>query len=111
MAMHKLVAVTISIGSPFILWYVLYLVTRYSAINMRRVVPWIRFLRWITWLTTGALFLMNLGLARFPSHYAFLSLGFSSGVGLIDSWAIKRFAPEKMSAAAEGYWPSKPESS
>jgi hypothetical protein len=92
---HKLVLATIFGGSPFVLWLVLYLVARHCAINMRRVVPWIRVLRWLTWATTALLLLMGLVLARFPSSYGFLSLGCSSGVMLVDIWATTRFpAPE-----------------
>jgi hypothetical protein len=106
MLMDKLAAASMSIGSPYILWLALYLIARYSAINMRRVVPWIRALRWFTWFTTGAMFLMHFLSVRFPAIYAFLSLGFSSGVMLVDTWAIRRFAPERISAAEAGYWPS-----
>ena len=45
------------IGAPLILWAMLYLIARYSALNMRLVVPWIRTLRWLTWLTTMCCFL------------------------------------------------------
>jgi hypothetical protein len=95
---HKLVLTTISIGSPFILWAMLYLIARYSAVNMRRVVPWVRTLRWLTWFTTATLLTMGVVLPHFP--YGFLSLGFSSGVMLIDIWVIKRFAPNH-----RGIWP------
>jgi hypothetical protein len=97
MATHKLVAGAIFIGSPYVLWLVLFLVAHYAQINMRRIVPWIRAIRWFTSLITGVLILMYLVRAGFPPIYAYLSLGFSSGVVLIDTWAIKKFAPERMS--------------
>ncbi|MFZ3277612.1 MAG: hypothetical protein WB249_02615 [Candidatus Sulfotelmatobacter sp.] len=95
---HKLVLLTISIGAPLILWAMLYLIARYSALNMRLVVPWIRTLRWLTWLTTMVLLFMGFVLPYFP--YGFLSLCVSLGVMLIDTWAIKRFAPNH-----RGIWP------
>jgi hypothetical protein len=91
MVLHKLVLATIFLGSPYILLLVLYLTARYSAIAMRQVVPWITALRWLTWLTTAVLLLMGLVLAHFPLSYGFLSLCFSSGVILVDGWAVHRF--------------------
>jgi hypothetical protein len=91
---HKLVLAMISLGSPFALWCVLYLTARFSAINMRRIVPWIRVLRRLASWATLALFLLVL--AGLPSSYAYLSLGFSSGVILIYSWAIKRFDSDQL---------------
>jgi hypothetical protein len=70
---------------------VLYVTARYSAIDMRQVVPWIRALRWLAWLTTAVLLLMGLVLAHFPFRYGFLSLRFSSGVILVDRGAVTRF--------------------
>jgi hypothetical protein len=35
---HKLVLATISLGSAFILWAALYLIARYSAVNLRWIV-------------------------------------------------------------------------
>jgi hypothetical protein len=110
MVMHKLVVAAIFFGSPYILFLVLSLIARYSAINMRQIVPWIRALRWLTWFTTAALFLMHFVLARFPSTYAFLALAFSSGVILIDIWASARFVPERISPAGTGFSASRPES-
>ena len=107
---HKLVLVTIFFGVPDVLWLVLFMIARYSAFNMRRIVPWLRVLRWGTWFTTSVLFLMCFVLARVPSIYFFLSLGFSSGMIPIHRWAVKRFAPERIFGAGWGFWPSKPES-
>jgi hypothetical protein len=100
MVMHKLVLASIFFGTPYILLLVLYLIARYSAVDMRRIVPWIRVLRWLTCFTTGVLLTMGLVLPHFPQSYGFLSLAFSSGVISIDSWAIKRFAPRH-----RGIWP------
>jgi hypothetical protein len=91
MVMHKLALAAIFLGSPYVLLLVLYLTARCSAIDMRRVVPWIRALRWLTWFMTGVLLLMGLVLAPFPLSYGYLSLCFSSGVTLVDSWVAKRF--------------------
>jgi hypothetical protein len=79
MVMHKLVAATIAVGSPFILWSALYLIARYSAISMRRIVPWTRVVRRLTAWTTLALFLLVL--AGFPSSVTV----FLGGVILIDT--------------------------
>jgi hypothetical protein len=106
MLMDKLAEASMSIGSPYILWLALYLIARYSAVNMRRVVPWVRALRWFSWFTTGAMFLVHLLSTRFPAIYGFLSLGFSSGIIFVDTWATRRFAPERISAAEARYWPS-----
>jgi hypothetical protein len=91
---HKLVLGTIFLGTPFILWAALYLISRYSAVNMQRLVPWIRALRRLTSWTTLVLFV--LAAAGFPLIYACSSLAFSSVVILIDCWAIERFAPVKL---------------
>jgi hypothetical protein len=107
---HKLVLVTTFFGAPYILWLVLFLIARYSAFNMRRIVPWVRVLRRVTWSATPVLFLMCFVLARLPSIYFFLSVGFSSGMIAIHRWAIKRFAPERIFGAGWGFWQSKPES-
>jgi uncharacterized membrane protein len=88
---HKLVLATTFLGPPFILWAALYLIARYSAVNMRRLVPWIRALRRLTSWTTLALLLLVA--AGFPLIYACSSLGFSGVVILIDCWAFERFAP------------------
>ena len=90
---HKLVLTAISGGAPLILWAALSLIAGYSAVDMRRLLPWIRILRRVTSWTTLALFL--LGVAGFPLAYAEMSLLFSSVVILIDLWAFKRFAPLK----------------
>ena len=87
---HKLVLATISIGSAFSLWAALYLIARYSAVDMRRIVPWIRVLRRLTSWTTLALLLLVV--AGFPSVYAYMLGAFSSVVILIDCWAFERFA-------------------
>jgi len=107
---HKLMLATIFFGAPYILWLVLYLIARYSAINMRRIVLWVGVLRWVTLFATLVLFLMCFGLMRLPLIYYFLSLGFSSGMIPIHRWVIKRFAPERVFGAGSGFWPSKPES-
>ncbi len=59
-------AVAIAIGSVFTLWSALYLIARYSAINTRRLVPWIRVLRHLTSWTTLALFLMSFCIVALP---------------------------------------------
>jgi len=86
---HKLVLALIFFGSPYVPLLALYLTARYSAINIRIIVPWIRALRWLTWLTTGVLLLIGIVRPHFP--YGFLSLGVSSGVMAIDLWAHARF--------------------
>jgi uncharacterized membrane protein len=91
---HKIVWATVSIGSAFILWLALYLVSRYSATNMRRIVPWIRTVRRLASWTTLALLLLIV--AGFPSFYAYIFGGFSSVLILIDCWAFDRFAPIKL---------------
>jgi len=105
---HKLLMGAIFIGLPFVLWLGLWLIASYSDINMRRVVPVIRALRWLAYLTTLGLFVMHFVFEHFPSVYAFCSLGFSSGVILIDSWAIRRFAPERLSAFETRFGSSTP---
>lgn len=92
---HKLVLIAISFGAPHILWLVLYLTARYSAVNMRRLVPWIRALRWLMWSTTAVLLTVGLVLPHFPQSYGFLSLVVSSGVMAIDLWARSRFRAQE----------------
>jgi hypothetical protein len=101
MATYKILLASACLGAPFMLWLALYVVARYSAINMRRTVPWVRAIRWATWLTTLVLFLVHFVWSHFPAMYAFLSLSFSSGVILVDSWAIRRFAPERVPAGTD----------
>ena len=95
MLTRKLIAFLIAFGSPFVLWCALYLKARRSATDMQLTVVWIGALRWVSWLITVGLFMMYYVFARFPVKYAFLSLGFTAGVMLVDLWARSRFGRDR----------------
>ena len=102
MLTHKLTAFVIAFGSPFVLWLALYLTARRSDVDVRLIAMWVGVLRWITWLITVALLMTQFVFERFPVKYAFLSLGFSSGVMMVDLWTrrwVRRDRASKEQAA------------
>jgi len=77
---------------PLVIWLALYLSTRWSSVNPRTVLPWLRILRWIGWGLAVAVGILELAKGRFPV-YGIVMAGCSAGLALPENW-VKRFVPE-----------------
>jgi hypothetical protein len=108
---HKLL--TIEIGSalvvaPMIVWLALYVAARWGSISLRAALPWLRILRYVTWGSAIALYIVHFAHDRFPWAYGAAVFTFSAGLALPESWVKRRFAPDLIeSNSPGGWWPSK----
>ena len=78
---------------PLVFWLAMYVAARWWPINWRPILPWLKILRWVSWGCGVALFFTYL--ARIvPAIYVLLTLGFSGGLSLPESWVKRRFGAE-----------------
>jgi hypothetical protein len=78
--------------APFVFWLSYYGLARFSSMDLRKAVPWLRALRWVTWIP--AMVLMFAAVVNDGFHYLF-SYGcglfsFFAGLSFSESWLKKR---------------------
>ena len=81
----------ILVAGPFVVWLSIYCVSRNPSIDLRRFLPVLRALRWITWALAMALMLPAIvgdALHR-VAVYGFALMSFSAGLSFSQSW-LKR---------------------
>ncbi len=106
----KVLAIEITLALmavPFLVWLALYAAARWWSVGLRPVLPWMRPLRWIIWISGMALGFIHLARDRFPVGYGIVMIGLSVGLSLPESWVKRRFAPDLGdSNSPDGWWPS-----
>lgn len=96
------------LSAPLFLWAFLYAIARYSSINMRPLIRWLRIGRWVFWIVAVVLWLAASG--RIASSYWTAFFTSSIGLSFPERWLTGRFAPEVIAETTppDGWWPSKP---
>jgi hypothetical protein len=86
------------VAAPLVFWLIFYGLVRYSSADVRRLVPWLRAVRWITWITATPFMLAAIGNDKF--HYLFFYgsglFSFSAGLSLSESWLKKRLGLDNL---------------
>ena len=90
---------------PFVFWGILVVLARLWNPNMRRVLPWLRTIRWIVWGLGNILVFVVLGLPHkyfwlFGIAMCIVSIG--PGLAPVERWVKKRFAPELLDPKSDG---------
>jgi hypothetical protein len=82
------------VALPLVFWLAMYVAARWWSINWRPILPWLKILRWVSWGCGVALGFASLARNIVPSSYLLLTLGFSAGLSLPESWVKRRFGAE-----------------
>ena len=93
------VAVTLIIA-PFAFWLSFYYLAKFSSIDLRRALPWLKALRWVTWILATPF--MFAAIVNDSYHYFFVYgcglFSFSAGLSFSQGWLKKRLNLENDSA-------------
>lgn len=81
--------------SPFATWGLLVIIGRGWKTNLRGTLPWLRVLRWVTWVVALLVFFIALTDERlWLGGFASAVVCASSGLGFVEQWVKQRYAPE-----------------
>jgi len=94
---------------PFALYGALMLVARIWKVNLRGTLPWLKALRWVSWLAG-----VPMAVAGLSDRYRWLSpVGISlavsaqMGFAIVSSYIRRRYAPETViTESPDGWWPT-----
>ncbi len=98
--------------APLVVWIVLRVLARQFSVDLHPVLPWLRRMQWVGWVTTLVLVLfLVLGATHnnniLPFACACGAVG--PGLSLAEGNLKRRFAPDLITTPEtdEGWWPSK----
>ena len=77
--------------APFVFWLFFYGLVRFSSIDLRRARPWLRALRWVTWISAMALLTAVIldDRLHYLNPYGCGLLSLSIGLSFTEGW-LKR---------------------
>jgi hypothetical protein len=79
------------IVAPLLIWLALYSAHRWWSVNSRPALPWLKTLRWISWIFGVVLLLLSMTRRPFPWVYGIAVVAFSNGLSIPEGWVKRRF--------------------
>ena len=86
--------------APFVFWLFFYGLARFTSMDLRRAVPWLKALRLVTWIPAFALIFVAVANDSFHYlfSYGFGLFSFSVGLSFSQTWLMKRLNLESDNA-------------
>ena len=78
--------------APFAIWLSFYYLAKFSSIDLHRALPWLRVLRWVTWILATPF--MFAAIVNHSYHHFFVYgcglFSFSAGLSFPETWLKNR---------------------
>jgi hypothetical protein len=86
------------VAAPLVFWLFFYCLARFSSVDLRNAMPWLKALRWVTWILSmalaGAAVVVDPIHLHYLAPYGFALFSFSAGLSIPQGWLKKRLGLE-----------------